>query len=599
MEGIMRTLNATQQAVVDAASKEVFWLFDVNNQYLNFDASTCLFIAGDTITGANSGATATIDRVVYTSTTAGKLMLSSVSGTFEDDEGIHEDGTLANGTLQGDEYYWSTKSTTDPFGSGQAYTFKVIPDSFNGITINSPLSQYGTHAPNKLSFEITNKANALTASDFEDATIYLKLVLARDPDTAIICDYRYVVDRAHPYYGKIRFECKDFLSAHIDSDYPNTPVVDDLFDPGTADLESINEDPFCVPVPFGTCYIPLKCITDSGYARGYLLGPDDYTYTITEVSSPRAFDASQSWSSDDADFRQVTKTDRFTPSTDYKTLHPFLIKMDANNYSGTHTGANDAAILTDSTMSWTVDELIGLRVVNETDGSAGYITDNDATTITATLSGGTDNNWDTDDEYYITASGLWKYNGAYQSILAKFSRSDTSALTSPEEVIEFAFEDKGIGTDFIDTGAGSSFETAGTTFSGWGLTFNGAFFYKRRFAEVIAELLTCCHSTIDVEDKVKLRVLSKTSQKTIDSSDITGNSFRFSYLTKEQNDSGYVAFHESGEPQDVFIKLLLAAKSTTNNPSSEDSFITKGNSAGKLIYPLLVNRPCLLCSQMM
>lgn len=75
------------------------------------------------------------------------------------------------------------------------------------------------------------------------------------------------------------------------------------------------------------------------------------------------------------------------------------------NYSegGTHTGAGDASTLTDSAQSWTPDEWIGYTIYNTTDGSSAIITDNDATTITATLEGGTENDWDASDAYLIGA----------------------------------------------------------------------------------------------------------------------------------------------------------------------------------------------------
>lgn len=73
------------------------------------------------------------------------------------------------------------------------------------------------------------------------------------------------------------------------------------------------------------------------------------------------------------------------------------------NYSegGTHTGSNDAAVLTDSTKSWTVDEWVGYRVNNTTDGSYAVITSNTSDTITGTLVGGTGNDWDASDAYLI------------------------------------------------------------------------------------------------------------------------------------------------------------------------------------------------------
>ena len=70
-------------------------------------------------------------------------------------------------------------------------------------------------------------------------------------------------------------------------------------------------------------------------------------------------------------------------------------------YYGDHTGDDNASALTDEDAAFTVNELIGLTVYNKTDGSSGTVTANTATTITATLSGGTDNDWDKGDEYLI------------------------------------------------------------------------------------------------------------------------------------------------------------------------------------------------------
>lgn len=69
--------------------------------------------------------------------------------------------------------------------------------------------------------------------------------------------------------------------------------------------------------------------------------------------------------------------------------------------TGTHDGANDAAVLTDTGASWTIDEHVDRHIYNTTDGSVGLITANTSDTITAALSGGTDNDWDTGDGYGI------------------------------------------------------------------------------------------------------------------------------------------------------------------------------------------------------
>ncbi|GJQ44061.1 MAG: hypothetical protein JETCAE03_35590 [Ignavibacteriaceae bacterium] len=74
-------------------------------------------------------------------------------------------------------------------------------------------------------------------------------------------------------------------------------------------------------------------------------------------------------------------------------------------YDGTHTGANNAAALADSNAAFIENELVGLVVHNVTDGSSGTITANTATAITATLAGGSENDWDTGDSYVVLPTG--------------------------------------------------------------------------------------------------------------------------------------------------------------------------------------------------
>lgn len=81
-----------------------------------------------------------------------------------------------------------------------------------------------------------------------------------------------------------------------------------------------------------------------------------------------------------------------------------VIADDYWNYgvvAGTHDGAANAAVLTDSGETWTTDEWVGYTIKNTTDGSMALITANTATTITGVLYGGTDNDWDIGDTYHI------------------------------------------------------------------------------------------------------------------------------------------------------------------------------------------------------
>lgn len=97
--------------------------------------------------------------------------------------------------------------------------------------------------------------------------------------------------------------------------------------------------------------------------------------------------------------------------------------------SGVQDGGDNQAILTDSGAAWTPSAFIGYTVYNLTDGSKGSVTANTATTVTATLSGGTDNDWDNDDQYLIftgAAYGLVYFINGYTGAVYFFDSSGTT-----------------------------------------------------------------------------------------------------------------------------------------------------------------------------
>jgi len=59
-------------------------------QYLKFDSGVQFFTAGDTIIGATSGATATIVSVIGRGEASGRVYLTDIVGTFQDNEIIYE-----------------------------------------------------------------------------------------------------------------------------------------------------------------------------------------------------------------------------------------------------------------------------------------------------------------------------------------------------------------------------------------------------------------------------------------------------------------------------------------------------------------------------
>jgi len=111
--------------------------------------------------------------------------------------------------------------------------------------------------------------------------------------------------------------------------------------------------------------------------------------------------------------------------------------------TGTHTGSNDVGTLTDGSQSFTPSALVGYRIYNTTDGSDGLITANDATTVTATLSGGTGNDWDTSDAYIIVAKpALNPVSIASVTTTATVTHRNHGLINGASVVIRGATEDE-------------------------------------------------------------------------------------------------------------------------------------------------------------
>ena len=85
--------------------------------------------------------------------------------------------------------------------------------------------------------------------------------------------------------------------------------------------------------------------------------------------------------------------------------HDRMGAENASAFFGEHDAGDHSTVMTDSSEVFIADKLIGGIIYNDTDGSSGVITDNDATTVTvAALVGGEGNSWDTsgDDDYHIS-----------------------------------------------------------------------------------------------------------------------------------------------------------------------------------------------------
>jgi len=172
------------------------------------------------------------------------------------------------------------------------------------------------------------------------------------------------------------------------------------------------------------------CRSEGTWSSGYfhVLGPNctrsvvmssrlDYTFNSKQATTPRLTKISYRTGSELFTANNLLTTLRLeNTSTSRGTgLEIYNTRQNADAFawqawrkissaSGTHDGAANAAILTDSGESWTINAFVDARIENTTDGSWGIVTANTATTITATLADGTDNDWDVGDAYVVYLS---------------------------------------------------------------------------------------------------------------------------------------------------------------------------------------------------
>lgn len=84
--------------------------------------------------------------------------------------------------------------------------------------------------------------------------------------------------------------------------------------------------------------------------------------------------------------------------------------------TGEHTGADGETNLFDSNANWRTNQLVGYTIYNVSDGSSAIVTSNTQNQIVASLSGGTDNDWDNGNEYILATP---RFGNPYQDVTAE------------------------------------------------------------------------------------------------------------------------------------------------------------------------------------
>jgi len=410
-------------------------------------------------------------------------------------------------------HYWSTKTVPDTVYDSQAYTFKVLPDSFKRVHLSDPdIESENVSILADTYFEISNKDNTYSSTDFDGSEIVIKLVVSDGSNTELLASWGMTITQCTDLDQRLGFNCEDFLQPFLEGEYPNTELVSSIY-PAYGDPE----DDLCLPVIYGTAYIPIRSqwlpdgdssgyVDSSGFPpedggeRYYILGKTTDAFTVSEIRSPRDFGRSI-FTSDEFTFtysdEMVQPNERY-----YKTMRPQIGRQDDDS-SGT-----------------------------------------------------------------IYKTGVWRSGDKMVDPFFKITRTGSS--TDPATIVANVLQDFGVSAAQIDTAG--SFAAAAAVYSGWGLTFNGAFFRKIPRREVLAKLLIMCNSTLRVTDKIELHPLTLNNADSVathTTAEIIKDSFSYNKIIAETSDSGTVGFQVATEPVDQLAEITVPAKSSSNNISGD------------------------------
>ena len=465
---------------------------------------------------------------------------------------------------------------------GGAVSTPIIMD-FAGIELRRNQSESGIIAPSEVTFSISNPNNTLNFLNIKGGTVLIELFLT-SPTIAEtkITGWLFNIKTCEPGYQKLKVVAEDFLQQYIQGDYPNTRMVADIFPANRV----YGSNSICVPVVFGTAYIPLRDVYIVGAVTGETISSGTFISTavggsgscyfldIDNLSFPFIADGSTivvsgfTTSANNGTFtviRSTPGTIQVTPVVGFATEaagDSVTVAMDGG------TSGQGYILLGDTSVTYTISKVrsprsLGTKIEYT---SANYSFNQSTKTDDATV------DWrvfqaiiaDSNSDGIMDAHGFFGTGNPMLDPLVQFTRSDTISMTGPAAILEYVLEDMGVPSAKIDTAG--TFTTSGTTYGTWTLAFNGGYYFKQSRAKVLSQLLNMCHSCLDVGESVQLRVLSKTSRATITSADVLRTvdqgegSFSYrSIVSTDYSDSCYITWQQSGEAQDEFLKTLVSA----------------------------------------
>lgn len=152
------------------------------------------------------------------------------------------------------DYNYSTKSKT--FDSVE-YLGKIT--GLDPLDIKKGNPESNLLPSSKITIKVSNPDSTLSPDDYKGGTVRIALVIKATllgVETEAEClAWRFIVTDGASVNQMLQLTCVDWFSRYLEGDYPNTPLVPDLFP-----SKSMKADNYCVPLTFGQPYIPLRYV---------------------------------------------------------------------------------------------------------------------------------------------------------------------------------------------------------------------------------------------------------------------------------------------------------------------------------------------------
>ncbi|MEW6380124.1 MAG: phage tail protein [bacterium] len=473
--------------------------------------------------------------------------VKKVSWLFEVDR--DNDGTV--------DYYWSTEGKS--FG-GHNYSPKIM--SFSPLVIAMGSLELGVIPPARVTITVSfsgNTIGGLGPSAFEDASITIRLAGEANGLEAELMAWRLRVVSAWAVDQVLTLECQDRFTINLEGDYPNLPLISDLF---PSDI--MKNDNVCVPLVFGTPFFPVRWISSMREA----IFVDAATFTTagdqTALFTPGQFvlahcgvDGNLACWVENSSFNLGLTTVRLSEASGSLTSN--LVRVSTDHY-----------LLGPADKSYTIDRA---RTPQEVNFKTTYLS-TDYTFKQDSVAGADGAGYrvvqllcdDANNDGSNDANGFWGIAGKQiYDLPLRFSRSDLAGTTNPADIATWILEDWGILPGEIDD---VSRLEAAATFAARGLDLNIGLWYRMPREKLISKLFSVTGMIPLYRDKIGFKVLTTASQMAIEEDMVKPGSFQVKRtFTQKRKDSGYVTWQVPAEPVDQLNKTLVAVKSTAENCS--------------------------------